>query len=204
MNVQIPVKWLQELLALCGPEDHELCERVMVSITAMDEQTAWAVAMPVPDERAAFEKWYSNDGAWPQSIERNADGEYTYIPTAVNWNAWKARAALAATPEAASSDYQCADCKAPLRAGYTCDKCDSSAAEEVEATAPSPVVLPEPVAKVEDGGLKWHIPDSGYSLPYVSGYENLYTEQQVRALLGFAFGISTYAQPTRSNARNKP
>ena len=40
MNVQIPVKWLQELLALCGPEDHELRERVMVSITAMDEQAA--------------------------------------------------------------------------------------------------------------------------------------------------------------------
>ena len=49
MNVQIPVKWLQELLALCGPEDHELRERVMVSITAMDEQTARAVAMPEPD-----------------------------------------------------------------------------------------------------------------------------------------------------------
>ena len=44
MNVQIPVKWLQELLALCGPEDHELRERVMVSITAMDEQAARAVA----------------------------------------------------------------------------------------------------------------------------------------------------------------
>ena len=46
MNVQIPVKWLQELLALCGPEDHELRERVMVSITAMDEQAARAVAAP--------------------------------------------------------------------------------------------------------------------------------------------------------------
>lgn len=46
MNVQIPVKWLQELLALCGPEDHELRERVMVSITAMDEQAARAVAVP--------------------------------------------------------------------------------------------------------------------------------------------------------------
>ena len=46
MNVQIPVKWLQGLLALCGPEDHELRERVMVSITAMDEQAARAVAVP--------------------------------------------------------------------------------------------------------------------------------------------------------------
>lgn len=50
MNVQIPVKWLQELLALCGPEDHELRERVMVSITAMDEQAARAVARPEHDE----------------------------------------------------------------------------------------------------------------------------------------------------------
>ena len=48
MNVQIPVKWLQELLALCGPEDHELRERVIVSITAMDEQAARAVVLPEP------------------------------------------------------------------------------------------------------------------------------------------------------------
>ena len=48
MNVQIPVKWLQELLALCGPEDHELRERVMVSITAMDEQAAAPVVLPEP------------------------------------------------------------------------------------------------------------------------------------------------------------
>lgn len=29
-TVNIPIKWLNELLALCGPEDHELRERVMV------------------------------------------------------------------------------------------------------------------------------------------------------------------------------
>lgn len=49
MNVQIPVKWVQELLALCGPEDHELRERVMVSITAMNEQAAGPVVTPEPD-----------------------------------------------------------------------------------------------------------------------------------------------------------
>ena len=48
MNVQIPVKWLQELLALCGPEDHELRERVIVSITAMDEQAAKPKHSPLP------------------------------------------------------------------------------------------------------------------------------------------------------------
>lgn len=30
-TVNIPIKWLSELIALCGPEDHELRERVMVS-----------------------------------------------------------------------------------------------------------------------------------------------------------------------------
>ena len=52
-------------------------------------------------------------------------------------------------------------------------------------TKVAPVQLPEPVAKVEDGGLKWHIPDSGYSLPvrYLQGTHKLYTEQQVRELL---------------------
>lgn len=49
MNIQIPVKWLQELLALCGPEDHELRERVMASITAMNEQAAGPVVTPEPD-----------------------------------------------------------------------------------------------------------------------------------------------------------
>lgn len=49
MNVQIPVKWLQELLALCSPEDHELRERVMASITAMNEQAARPVVTPEPD-----------------------------------------------------------------------------------------------------------------------------------------------------------
>ena len=30
-HVTIPAQWLQELIALCGPEDHELRERVMKS-----------------------------------------------------------------------------------------------------------------------------------------------------------------------------
>lgn len=30
-QVTIPAQWLQELIALCGPEDHELRERVMKS-----------------------------------------------------------------------------------------------------------------------------------------------------------------------------
>lgn len=72
MNVQIPVKWLQELLALCGPEDHELRERVMVSITAMDEQTARAVAMPEPDEQV--KELMVLIGKYGSAVEANSTG----------------------------------------------------------------------------------------------------------------------------------
>lgn len=53
------------------------------------------------------------------------------------------------------------------------------------------VQLPEPVAKVERGGLKWHIPDIRYSLPvrYSQGTHKLYTEQQVRDILA-QYGIN--------------
>lgn len=49
----------------------------------------------------------------------------------------------------------------------------------------APVQLPEPIARIEGGSLKWHIPDSRYSLPvrYLQGTHNLYTEHQVRQLL---------------------
>lgn len=47
MNVQIPVKWLQELIALCGPEDHELRERVMKSAApATADSLATATGLP--------------------------------------------------------------------------------------------------------------------------------------------------------------
>ena len=72
MNVQIPVKWLQELLALCGPEDHELRERVMVSITAMDEQTARAVAMPEPDKQV--KELMVLIGKYGSAVEANSTG----------------------------------------------------------------------------------------------------------------------------------
>lgn len=58
-------------------------------------------------------------------------------------------------------------------------------------TATNPVQLPEPLAKVERGGLKWHMPDSRYSLPvrYLQGTHKLYTEQQVRDILA-QYGIN--------------
>ena len=65
-----------------------------------------------------------------------------------------------------------------------------SAIEASYQSVSAHVQLPEPVAKVERGGLKWHIPDSRYSLPvrYSQGTHKLYTEQQVRELLA-AHGI---------------
>jgi hypothetical protein len=63
-------------------------------------------------------------------------------------------------------------------------------AQAVDSKEAAPVQLPEPVAKIEGGSLKWHIPDAGYSLPvrYLQGTQMLYTEQQVRQLLA-AHGI---------------
>ena len=44
--------------------------------------------------RAAFERWYSDGGKWPQSVERNSSGEgYKYAGAASAWTAWKAAAA---------------------------------------------------------------------------------------------------------------
>ena len=116
MNVQIPVKWLQELLALCGPEDHELCERVMVSITAMDEQTARAVAMPEP-----------------AGCLVTVEGESHHL----------------------DANLECAEL--------------------------------------------WVAEEQKNGAPYVFGYENLYTEQQVRALL--ATGVQ--AQPVPDGWREQ-
>ena len=47
------------------------------------------------------------------------------------------------------------------------------------------VKMPEPVAKIEGGSLKWHIPNDSYSvkITLLQGTQYLYTEQQLRALL---------------------
>ena len=45
--VTIPAQWLQELIALCGPEDHELRERVMkTAATAPADALATATGLP--------------------------------------------------------------------------------------------------------------------------------------------------------------
>lgn len=46
-QVTIPAQWLQELIALCGPEDHELRERVMNSAApAPADALATATGLP--------------------------------------------------------------------------------------------------------------------------------------------------------------
>ena len=49
----------------------------------------------LPDERAAFEWWASDEGEHPRAIERNGNGNYKLAQTASAWAVWQARAALA-------------------------------------------------------------------------------------------------------------
>lgn len=49
-HVTIPAQWLQELIALCGPEDHELRERVMKSAApAPADPLATATGLPAQE-----------------------------------------------------------------------------------------------------------------------------------------------------------
>ena len=102
-QVTIPAQWLQELIALCGPEDHELRERVMKS------------AAPAPADALATVtgKSGSNDSpllagvsapaaqAAPaaQSVA-NADGRFTKNPVtidAIKWTGSNLREVIAFT-----------------------------------------------------------------------------------------------------------
>ena len=49
-------------------------------------------------ERAAFEAWMTEDGAWPKAVVKNAAGHYLLAQTASAWRVWQARAALSNTP----------------------------------------------------------------------------------------------------------
>lgn len=43
--------------------------------------------------REAFERWYSDDGASPKAIERNAGGGYKLLQACNAWTAWHAASA---------------------------------------------------------------------------------------------------------------
>lgn len=54
-HVTIPAQWLQELIALCGPEDHELRERVMKSAApAPADPLATATGLPAQADPVAW------------------------------------------------------------------------------------------------------------------------------------------------------
>ena len=54
-QVTIPAQWLQELIALCGPEDHELRERVMKSAApAPADALATATGLPAQSVAASW------------------------------------------------------------------------------------------------------------------------------------------------------
>lgn len=49
-------------------------------------------------EREAFEAWASDNGEWPQCIERSGDS-YTLMQTKLKWEAWQAARAQPAQAE---------------------------------------------------------------------------------------------------------
>lgn len=75
-TVNIPIKWLNELIALCGPEDHELRERVMV----------FAAPQAQADARDAIRELIAKHRA---ELEHN---DYAYFELAytrrTGWMAW--------------------------------------------------------------------------------------------------------------------
>ncbi len=46
------------------------------------------------EERAAFEKYYSEDGLWPKAIERSHSGGYRLMQAQAAWDIWQVRASL--------------------------------------------------------------------------------------------------------------
>jgi len=54
-----------------------------------------AQAAELPDERAAFEQWASDNGEFPRAVARSGD-VYHLMATQTYWLAWQARAALSA------------------------------------------------------------------------------------------------------------
>lgn len=151
-------------------------------------------------ERELFEVWALEDTM--NQNQRDSDGKYRQIKMQWMWQAWQAALRAPVVPQEPTSKQVVLGAGALLgQPEHTADNRHPewhSAVEKVRkvylamlAAAPQPtrgiaIQLPEPVAKIEGGRLKWHIPDTEYSLPvrYLQGTENLYAEQQVRQLLG--------------------
>lgn len=151
--------------------------------------------MASTEQDTEFEAWWQEHGQFCRA--GGGDYEKTFA-----YRAWQAARRAPVVPQEPTSKQVVLGAGALLgQPEHTADNRHPewhSAVEKVRkvylamlAAAPQPtrgitIQLPEPVAKIEGGRLKWHIPDTEYSLPvrYLQGTENLYAEQQVRQLLG--------------------
>lgn len=164
-------------------------------------------------ERAEFEAWWRGYTKSTKS-PRFEGGAYIFPAANTAWNTWQAARRAQVVPDAylvyakgstrywvvtLNPDdvpeiykggetvplYRNAAAPQPPEAAQLDDIGVVDMAQAVDSKEAASVQLPEPVAKIEGGSLKWHIPDTGYSLPvrYLQGTENLYTEHQVRQLL---------------------
>lgn len=156
-------------------------------------------------ERATFEAVASDDGKWPQAIERDAKGNYLLMQTAQGWRwwqeAWQAarRAPAAPVPQFSriaqkKLDYlldageaitgYAIENKDGRRGAIDCHGFvywwqDAAVPQPPEA---APVQMPEPVGcTTKRWGVAWNTSQIEAGSP-------LYTEQQVRQLLA-AHGI---------------
>lgn len=50
-------------------------------------------------ERAAFERWFSNEGSNPRAVERNPKGVYRLASADSAWEVWQVRTALSLHPQ---------------------------------------------------------------------------------------------------------
>lgn len=139
-------------------------------------------------ERQAFEAVASDNGKWPQAIERDAKGNYLLLTTANGWMWWQA---ARRAPEPVPQWGKAGTCE--WYDGYA-DHSDGGGPykERVLYTAPTPaeaapVKFPEPVAWRDP---KNFLPSQGCTYEKSTAKkwahiytEALYTEQQVRELM---------------------
>jgi len=50
-------------------------------------------------ERQLFDRYASDNGAWPQAVQRNGNGAYILMATSCDWRTWLARAELEYTKQ---------------------------------------------------------------------------------------------------------
>ncbi|WP_131361295.1 hypothetical protein [Comamonas thiooxydans] len=180
--------------------EHKPC---LVQIQEPASMQAAPAAVAVPDDHAAFERELIDNHHYVPSDFTFKDGFYggddDYIQ--FGWDVWKARAALAATPaavEAPATERMMELVDAwfgQMKSGNVISQGMARQrivmfVEALAATpaAAAPVVLPEPAAVVT---FEWRKkPDVKWLIDTVVRGTKLYTEQQVRALLG---GVSAPA-----------